>query len=517
MDLTKAAAVIRPRDYWASVDLGIQFVKAWWLNIYASWILVTLPVFVVLNVVFRKDQWIAWLIFWWLLPFFERIPLQVMSRRLFNGECTYIELVRMLPSLLKRQWLSQLLWRRISLIRSLDMPVLQLERLTGESYRRRIGILQKETYHIALLWTLFNIFVQLTLVYGLLTLVWLFAPTEWMVDWRVLVFGDQLLAGLITGGVVYIVLTLVAPFYVSGGFALYLNRRIIVEGWDIELAFKNLIARIEEKNSRLKALSTVGVLVISTGFSALYAESVEAAVESVDRKQSRDVIDHIYGELPFKHTAERLNPTFDPFWSDWLTDEDESESDEQSFGDVDWRELAEMSERIGGVVKIVLIGFLVVGLYWVIMHASLAQVWRNLIRKKQIVEDSVVQTPPALLDVSQGVVVPYDLQSIDKMWQVGNQRQAMSNLYQWLIARLRRQGMLIHPSHTEADIALSLKITVQELSEAHELMKRFLLIWCEFAYGNRVITGGVWQQFIQASERLDMTGEKSAVDNGGRG
>ena len=38
--------------------------------------------------------------------------------------------------------------------------------------------------------------------------------------------------------------TLLEPFYVGGGFALYLNRRVELEGWDLEVAFRKAAARI---------------------------------------------------------------------------------------------------------------------------------------------------------------------------------------------------------------------------------------------------------------------------------
>jgi hypothetical protein len=37
---------------------------------------------------------------------------------------------------------------------------------------------------------------------------------------------------------------LVGPIYAAAGFTLYLNRRIELEGWDIELKFRRLTARL---------------------------------------------------------------------------------------------------------------------------------------------------------------------------------------------------------------------------------------------------------------------------------
>ena len=37
--------------------------------------------------------------------------------------------------------------------------------------------------------------------------------------------------------------TTIEPFYVAGGFSLYLNRRTLLEGWDIELELRRCAAR----------------------------------------------------------------------------------------------------------------------------------------------------------------------------------------------------------------------------------------------------------------------------------
>jgi hypothetical protein len=42
-----------------------------------------------------------------------------------------------------------------------------------------------------------------------------------------------------------LVISIVEPFYVAAGFSLYLNRRTELEGWDIELGFRTLAARLE--------------------------------------------------------------------------------------------------------------------------------------------------------------------------------------------------------------------------------------------------------------------------------
>ena len=41
---------------------------------------------------------------------------------------------------------------------------------------------------------------------------------------------------------------IVEPLYVAGGFSLYLNRRTVLEGWDIEIAFRRMARRLFEQS-----------------------------------------------------------------------------------------------------------------------------------------------------------------------------------------------------------------------------------------------------------------------------
>ena len=61
-----------------------------------------------------------------------------------------------------------------------------------------------------------------------------------------LLFGDTDDAGSVFGfddAFAYAAAVLVLePFYVAAGFALYLNRRTLLEGWDIEVALRRIAA-----------------------------------------------------------------------------------------------------------------------------------------------------------------------------------------------------------------------------------------------------------------------------------
>ena len=47
---------------------------------------------------------------------------------------------------------------------------------------------------------------------------------------------------------VLFVLSAVAPFYVAGGFMLYISRRIELEGWDIEICFREWLLQSQDQD-----------------------------------------------------------------------------------------------------------------------------------------------------------------------------------------------------------------------------------------------------------------------------
>jgi len=64
-----------------------------------------------------------------------------------------------------------------------------------------------------------------------------------------------LLVNALSMGLYFLVMMIVETLYVSGGFVLYLNRRIILEGWDIELVFRKLSKRYSLKKDQQKSAS----------------------------------------------------------------------------------------------------------------------------------------------------------------------------------------------------------------------------------------------------------------------
>ncbi|MEM7356362.1 MAG: hypothetical protein AAF657_36435, partial [Acidobacteriota bacterium] len=244
MDLERVAVRLRPRNGWESVDLGLALAHRFWRPIYGRWLALTLPAAALLV---GLGGAYGLLLYWWLLPLFEAVVLFVVSRAVFGATPSARATLLALPALWRRL-LPELLLRRFHPGRSLYFPVGQLEALSGEARRQRCAVLAGGQDVAGFLPFIFLVF-ELGLSLALVVLGMLMIPSALGVDWELLV--DRLFDGTLSrGGYAICWALLVAanaalhPLYVQSGFALYLNRRTELEGWDLEIVFRRLAQRV---------------------------------------------------------------------------------------------------------------------------------------------------------------------------------------------------------------------------------------------------------------------------------
>ena len=70
-----------------------------------------------------------------------------------------------------------------------------------------------------------------------------------------MIVSQALIKGVVDTQIRSLAMSLIAPFYVAGGFALYLNRRSELEGWDIEICLRRLLARWQGKDELVGILT----------------------------------------------------------------------------------------------------------------------------------------------------------------------------------------------------------------------------------------------------------------------
>ena len=68
-------------------------------------------------------------------------------------------------------------------------------------------------------------------------------PGDAEVDWLRLLSEDNLTVAFASAAVYALVVAFLEPFYVAAGFALYVNRRVELEAWDVEQELRRAFAR----------------------------------------------------------------------------------------------------------------------------------------------------------------------------------------------------------------------------------------------------------------------------------
>lgn len=270
MRLEAVTAVLRPRNPWEATDLGVALARRWIGPLYGAWFSVALPLFVLLHLLCWQRWWlIPWLL-WWLKPLLDRAPLYLLSHVLFGDLPSLRRIGRALPLVLRQQALAALLWRRFDLARSFTLPISQLEHLRGKARRQRQRTLGQPGRGPAVWLTVICAPVEIGLDLALIALVWMLIPDFVALDLLDLFSDDTALGQLCLNLVGFCGMSLVEPFYVAAGFALYLKRRTELEAWDLELGFRQLAARLERAGRVAADMAPLALaLLIGTGLLAL--------------------------------------------------------------------------------------------------------------------------------------------------------------------------------------------------------------------------------------------------------
>lgn len=303
------SAVVRPRGHWEAIDLGFRLVRPYYGRMLWTSLMLTAPLFVALHLIFWNALGWAPVVLWWLKPLWERVHLHALARRLFGDAPTPRETLRAFASYGFLQWLPALTLRRLSPTRSMDLAISQLEGLSGPERRRRIALLHRDGTSTGAGWlTLVCANVEGFLYLALALAIEFSIPDHvefGVLDWFGLDEEQLPLTQVMLAAVVHGIALLVAPFYVGGGFGLYINRRTILEGWDLEIAFRRIATRVRalEPERGRAATSATGAAVLALalllGSSTSRAEgsaedlSPAAAGQAITRVLTSDVFHQI--------------------------------------------------------------------------------------------------------------------------------------------------------------------------------------------------------------------------------
>ena len=446
MKLEDVTAEIRPRAPWESIDLGCALACRHLGSLMKAWMVTVVPLWLLLAVLLRDHPVWFMLITWWLKPLYDRVPLMVVSRALFGAVPSSMEVLKAWPGLLVRRLFFALVAGRFSPARCLSLPVSELEGLRGAAYRQRVNLLERNGGEGATSATLAGMILEAAAGFSMVFLAVMMVPSEVSDRWMLTVmeFFDYYEFSEITVGFLWTVAIirllsymLMEPFYVSAGFALYINSRTLTEGWDIELAFKRLSTRLRKlRGGKLTGEGhTAIILGVSLTLCLLGFSQNAHAAEGNPSAQAREILadeDFTIHHRIVDEPVEASNST--PGWLERLF----AGSGMPAFMGV-----------VGAMIFYVILAAIIAGLVWLIyknrhIFASrgLRKESSNAPRTREVMGMNI--TPESL---------PDDIAAAARQaWRDGDVQRALSLLYRGSIAWfVHRAHLPIEESDTEGD------------------------------------------------------------------
>jgi hypothetical protein len=487
MRLEDVTAEIRPRVPWESIDLGCALARRHMGSIWKAWALTLFPLWILLAVLLRNHPFWFIVCTWWLKPIYDRVPMLVVSRALFGAVPGTKELLRALPKLLVRRLWFALVVGRFSPARSLSLPVSELEGLRGAAYRQRVNLLERNGGEGATMATLVGLLLEIGVGFSMVLLVVMMVPADVSSRWSqgIVEFFQYSDAAELDAGFYWVVavvrllsFTLMEPFYVSAGFALYINSRTLTEGWDIELAFKRLGSRLEGlRKGKDVGMMLLAVTAVSMGL--LLTSPVSYAADGADgvagggqgrvdpgQKQVQQVLadedftmHHRIVDVPVESSAGSSNS--------WLDDLFSGSS------------MPDFMGMVGSLVFYLILAGVVAGLVYLVYrnrHIFVSDGGRvsssSRLKTREVMGMNV--SPESL---------PLDVVSAARdAWRAGDYQLSLSFLYRGAIASLIHGSELpIEKGDTEADCLRRVEVMADKRFGPY--FSELTRVWIDVAYG----------------------------------
>jgi len=477
MDLEHLSVTLRQRNPWEAIDLGFAMVREWWRDLYGVWLAVVIPL-AALACLLLPPQWAAALL-WWLKPALDRIVLHVISSAVFGSRPGWRATLRAFPRYAWNGLIGSLLWRRFSLTRSFTLPVRQLENARGAAARARIAQLRRRVGSHASWLTIVCLHFESVVLLSLIGLYVLLMPgasesLSSSFSWYQHLDNDR--QAYIGVGLWLTAIALVEPLYVAAGFALYLNRRTVLEGWDLEVQLRRQSLQsgpgaLSENMQPAAILSLVLALatawVCSTDAAhaqAPAASPAQLAAPANAQQQIKEVLkDPIFGTFEQRTRIQSLGSKPKP----------EAQPDIKGF--------TAFMQGLAQVLRVAV---------WVALAIALAFALFWLLRHVRFKGEAPAQAP-AMPDLLFGLDVrpeslPKDVAAA-ALAQIarGELVLALSLLYRGaLVALLHRHGVELAGGDTEADCLAKIKPRVQDSTQGY--LARLVASWQAAAYAHRI-------------------------------
>lgn len=513
MKLEAITAKVKPRSGWESIDLGFRMVQQHWLALYIIWLGITLPIFATATWLFTDHLFWVVFLFWWCKPIFETALLNYLARALFGEFPTFGSTLKTFHRYAFTQWFANLTWRRFSFTRSMDLPIAQLEGLSGSRRSRRIRTLHAFNSGAAVWLTILLFLLQIAFYFNIFGILFWLIPEVYLDSFfteieDLLWAENSVSAQLFQAYVMYVVFTFFAPFYVAGGFSIYINQRTILEAWDIELVFKKLAQRVTKNSDYLSSISSGMIVVLLSCFliispqkplaqevKVVYPEKTiaselqdfKAKFDSSPSNEKRERIKQdtqsILNSPPFVNSTQDSELIFEIDFDFSFDNDDEDKEEESEARSTTTRDLG-MGGAFVGLAQLfeVVLWLVVIALVvWFVIKLIGRQ---SFSRKKST---KLTERPEVLfgLDLNDTPLPDDPAQQARKLWQSAEHRQALSLLLKAALVRLiDDHNCRFEDGYTELECARVVNHATE--TSVAQYFSELIAVWRMFAYAHQL-------------------------------
>jgi hypothetical protein len=233
---------LRPRPAYEAVDLGVRMAQRGARSLLRAYLPLALLLVVACGATMEIAPWLPAALLWWCMPWLDRTLIDIFARQAFGDETRFNDAWAARRAAPWRPMLLRLSIWRLSFWRAYSMPVGQLEGQDGAAGRQRLKAILRTHRGAAMTMQATFSWIVVFLALGLLSLLpWMTPGLNGNDAFRWLT-GETLAADCVAYAAFAVAALFVEPFFVAAGFAMYLNRRVELEAWDVEQDLRHAFA-----------------------------------------------------------------------------------------------------------------------------------------------------------------------------------------------------------------------------------------------------------------------------------
>lgn len=487
---------LRKRSPSEAIDLGFRMARHWFLRLWGAWFIAALPIFAIaLAVNWYFDTWYGSILLWWCKPLYEQPLLYILSRETFSQHVSIKYVFNNYRQIVKPQLFALLSWRRFSPSRSFNNPVAMLEGLKGKKRQQRLTVLHAHQSNASQWLTIVCMHLEVFLQIAILAFIYSLIPQTVTEEFNLFQFitSEERSFDFLSDAMYFLAASVFAPFYVAAGFSLYLARRTVLEGWDIELVFKQLQGRIKEGFAKVSAVAVVPFLACAIVLSMVTTDPALAG-QDVDVSSAKVTIEKVMEHEDFGKKIVKKKLTYigesekddETESSQWLKD-----FFEWLFGDADIGALEGIYQVLEVIIWLILVGFVVL---LVVRYAHILP-WLDFSKKS--LPEVGGSTPEVLmgLKVSEESIPDNVIEVVAELLSQKQYREAIALLYRASLSKVVHQGDIEIPaSATEQECNRLIRRSRPQ--EEARYFDRLTRVWTLLAYGNRLPADEVYSSLL---------------------